>query len=169
MRGKLLECADPDVAECICNLGSSLVSRSSFAGPLRRDIPLAFAPPKASTHLPYPSSQAPLWAGEWFVSQCKYSFSLSKTYFPTTVKRRGGCFKRGGGKDRESVCVSVFWEWGLPPLLSPLFSLLLPASSSHIWHCLSPGLLVQAERKTLEQEHSANLRSTVAALQDKSD
>lgn len=137
MRGKLLECTDPDVAECICNLGSSLVSRSSFAGPLRRDIPLAFAPPKASTHLPYPSSQAPLWAGEWFVSQCKYSFSLSKTYFPTTVKRRGGCFKRGGGEDRESVCVRVFWEWGLPPFSPPsLVCCCLPvlATSGTVYH-----------------------------------
>lgn len=111
-----------------------------------------------STH-----SQAPLGAGGRFGSQCKYIFSLSKTHFPTTVKGEEGAsenYERRGRK-RESVGVKFF---PISPLLPPVCCCL--PGSSNIWHCLSPGLLVQAGRERLKGGQSANLRSALAGLKD---
>lgn len=117
-------------------------------------------PPRPTN--PFPPSQAPLGAGGPFGSQCKYIFSLSKTHFPTTVKEGGSGATR---KERERG----WWWWRRGiffPLFFPPFSLVcccLPGSSN-IWHCLSPGLLVQAGRERLKGEHSANLSSAIAGL-----
>lgn len=144
--------------------------QKQFCRPFEKRHPLSLCsppkpPPTFLTPLPRPLCE--LVNG--LCPSVNIVFLYQRHIFQPLSKGEEGALREGEVRiERVYVCVCVL-GMGAPPLLSPLFSLLLPASSSHIWHCLSPGLLVQAEGKRLEQEHSANLRSTVAALQDKSD
>lgn len=147
-------------------------ARSCLVGSRDLQPPPPIPPPHTHTN-PFPPSQAPLGAGGRFGSQCKYIFSLSKTHFPTTVKGEEGTSEGSGAtrKERERREVGGGGEGFFFPLFFPPFSLVcccLPGSSN-IWHCLSPGLLVQAGRERLKGEHSANLSSAIAGLKDHSD
>lgn len=137
-------------------------SAAGIYRPFKKNSPL---PPKTppTLHLHSPLSQAPLGAGGQFWSQCKYILSLSKTHFPTTVKGEEGTLEgRGLREEGERVGVKFF------PSSSPsLVCCCLPVSSN-IWHCLSPGLLVQSRRERLKGEHSGYPRSAIAGLKDNS-
>lgn len=56
-----------------------------------------------------------------------------------------------------------------PPLPPPSLVCCCLLGRSNIWHCLSPGLLVQTGRGRLKGERSANLRSSIAGLNHHSD
>lgn len=109
-------------------------SAAGIERPFETNPPLHPARPP-NPHLHSPFSLAPLGAGGRFRSQCKYIFSLSKTHFPTTVKRGGRVLWRGEGNERrergrERVGVKFF------PSSSPLFSTLsrLHSTSGTVYH-----------------------------------
>lgn len=125
--------------------------------PFKKDPnPLA---PTTKAHTHRQPSQSLQRAGGRFGSQCKYIFSLSKTHFPTTVKKREGY--DGGGRARGRAPPTHT----PPPPLSLFLVHCCLLGLSNIWHCLSPGLLVQAGRGT----HSANLMSRAAGSTDQPD
>lgn len=94
-------------------------------------------------------------------------FLYQRHIFQPLSKREEGA-SEGRGLRGHRVGVKFFPLSPLTPFSPPsLVCCCLPASCN-IWHCLSPGLLVQTGKERLRGEHSANLIAAKAGFKDRS-